>query len=93
VLAVAAQTLPAAPGGAIPHLCHIALSLPITKQSMRFGPQETAAGAEVQNPPRLSQPRQAEPSHHLCHIALSLPITKQSSRFAAHEETATPCLQ
>ena len=29
------------------HLCHMALSVPRTKVSIRFGPQETAAGDEA----------------------------------------------
>src|SRR6202521_4856285 len=71
------------------HLCHSALSDPRAKQSMRPGPQETAAGLSSIVPPRLSQLCQL-PSYHLCHNALSVPFAKQSRRPDAHDATAGP---
>src|SRR5215210_3663835 len=69
------------------HLCHRALLVPMTKQSIRFGPHDTAAGALVSRPPRLSQPLQ--PSwYHLCHIRLSVPAAKMSRRPEAQDEAA-----
>src|SRR5207247_1415850 len=62
------------------HLCQRALSVPMTKQSSRFVPHEETAGADAQNPPRLSQPRHAAPPHHLSQIAPSGPATKTSLR-------------
>ena len=70
------------------HLCHMWLSVPRTKQSSRFEPQEETAGADVQTPPRFSHPLQLDPFHHLCHIAMSVPRTKQSMRFGPHETAA-----
>ncbi len=68
-------------------LCHIPLSLPRTKRSIRFGPHETALGSAVSTPPRPSQPLQREPSQDLCQRALSAPLTKMSSRPALQEAT------
>ena len=55
---------------------------------MRFGPQETAAGAEVNVPPRFSQSDHEEPFQYLWYRALSVPFTNTSRRLAAHEATA-----
>src|SRR5260221_522908 len=71
------------------HLCHRALSVPLTKQSRRPDPQEATAGSEVRPPPSLSQPYQ-EPSYHLCHRALSVPLTKQSMRLGPQDTVAGP---
>src|SRR6266478_4061033 len=56
---------------------------------MRFGPHETAAGAEVMMPPSDCQLPHDEPFHVRCHSALSWPRTKMSVRDAPHDETAT----
>ncbi len=69
------------------HLCHIALSVPCTKMSMRPTPQDTTAGASAvgKTPPRDFHPLQVEPFHHLCHIALSVPRTKTSMRLGPQD--------
>src|ERR1700676_2818402 len=41
------------------------LSMPRTNTSIRFGPQETAAGRPWKLPPTRSHSLHAEPSHHL----------------------------
>src|SRR5919108_67198 len=71
------------------HLCQSALFVPMTNVSMRFGPHETAAGALVRTPPRLSQPLQPF-SYHLCHMRLSVPRTKTSSLPELHELAPGP---
>src|SRR4249919_3355335 len=73
-------------GISVHHLCQRALSVPITKQSMRFWPQDTAAGALVRIPPKSSQP--LHPFwYHLCHMWLSVPATNASSLPAPQDDT------
>src|SRR6266545_1127287 len=61
--------------------------MPMPKQSMRSGPHDTAAGALMSVPPRLSQSLQPL-SYHLCHSALSVPHAKTSRRPAAQDDAA-----
>src|SRR5260370_1336146 len=68
-----------------PAMCHIALSPPRTKQSIRFVPQLTQFGASRMPPlggaPRLSQLPHWVPSQPMFHTCVSGPRAKQSRRF------------
>src|SRR5690348_14530677 len=72
------------------YMCHIWLSEPRAKTSIRFPAHETAAGLEFRTPPSLSQPPHPEPPQYLCHSAPSSPTMKMSRRLLPHDATAGP---
>ena len=50
---------------------------PLTKQSIRSGPQEKAAGANAKMPPTSSQWLQRELPYHMRHMCLSIPMSAE----------------
>jgi len=56
------------------YLWYIVLSIPLIKVSVRFGPQEHAAGALVNIPPRLAGLVYPVVFKDPCHIASSTPL-------------------
>src|SRR5258708_1023891 len=59
---------------------------------MRFGPHDTAAGPELNPPPKLPHALQAKPSQAMCQRALSWPRANTSRRLEPHDATAGPSL-
>ena len=72
------------------NLCHIWLSLPRTKTSIRLGPHEVAPGSPARTPPRDVAALHVLPFHVVCHRALSAPRMKTSAWFEAQEDASGP---